>query len=85
MKPYYEHGGVTIYHGDCREVLPLIRGDVEEAAEAAAATFPGDVSGEAAVALESAPLGSALQPDVRADSGGPLARHLRRGDGESVD
>jgi site-specific DNA-methyltransferase (adenine-specific) len=21
MKPYYEHGGVTIYHGDCREVL----------------------------------------------------------------
>lgn len=24
MKPYYEHGGITIYHGDCREVLPLI-------------------------------------------------------------
>jgi site-specific DNA-methyltransferase (adenine-specific) len=24
MKPYYEHGGVTIYHGDCREVLPEI-------------------------------------------------------------
>ena len=22
MKPYYEHGGITIYHGDCREVLP---------------------------------------------------------------
>ena len=21
MKPYYEHGGITIYHGDCREVL----------------------------------------------------------------
>ena len=21
-KPYYEHGGVTIYHGDCREILP---------------------------------------------------------------
>lgn len=29
MKPYYEHGGVTIYHGDCREVLPTIeRGTV---------------------------------------------------------
>lgn len=24
MKPYYEHAGITIYHGDCREVLPLI-------------------------------------------------------------
>ena len=24
MKPYYEHGGITIYHGDCREVLPKL-------------------------------------------------------------
>lgn len=23
MKPYYEHGGITIYHGDCREILPI--------------------------------------------------------------
>jgi site-specific DNA-methyltransferase (adenine-specific) len=22
MKPYYEEGGITIYHGNCREVLP---------------------------------------------------------------
>ena len=22
MKPYYEAAGITIYHGDCREVLP---------------------------------------------------------------
>lgn len=22
MKPYYEHAGVTIWHGDCREILP---------------------------------------------------------------
>ena len=22
MKPYYEHAGQTIYHGDCREILP---------------------------------------------------------------
>lgn len=22
MTPYYQHGGITIYHGDCREVLP---------------------------------------------------------------
>lgn len=24
MKPYYEHGGITIYHGDCRNVLPSV-------------------------------------------------------------
>lgn len=24
MKPYYEHGGITIYYGDCREVLPAL-------------------------------------------------------------
>lgn len=24
MKPYYEHGGIVIYHGDCREVLPTL-------------------------------------------------------------
>ena len=22
MKPYYERAGITIYHGDCREILP---------------------------------------------------------------
>jgi len=24
MKPYYEQDGITIYHGDCREVLPTL-------------------------------------------------------------
>jgi site-specific DNA-methyltransferase (adenine-specific) len=24
VKPYYEHAGITIYHGDCRDVLPSI-------------------------------------------------------------
>ena len=24
MTPYYEHGGITIYHGDCREILPTL-------------------------------------------------------------
>jgi site-specific DNA-methyltransferase (adenine-specific) len=24
MKPYYEESGITIYHGDCREVLPTL-------------------------------------------------------------
>ncbi len=22
MKPYYNHAGITIYHGDCREIMP---------------------------------------------------------------
>lgn len=25
MKPYYEHAGITIYHGDAREILPVLQ------------------------------------------------------------
>lgn len=24
MRPYYEQDGITIYHGDCREILPML-------------------------------------------------------------
>jgi site-specific DNA-methyltransferase (adenine-specific) len=24
VKPYYEHAGITIYHGDCREIWPIL-------------------------------------------------------------
>lgn len=24
IKPYYDHAGITIYHGDCREILPTL-------------------------------------------------------------
>jgi DNA modification methylase len=27
LKPYYEQDGITIYHGDCREILPSIKAD----------------------------------------------------------
>lgn len=27
MKPYYDHKGITIYHGDCRDVLPHVTAD----------------------------------------------------------
>jgi len=25
LKPYYSHAGITIYHGDCREILPQLQ------------------------------------------------------------
>jgi site-specific DNA-methyltransferase (adenine-specific) len=28
MKPYYDHAGITIYHGDCREIMPRLTADV---------------------------------------------------------
>jgi DNA modification methylase len=28
VKPYYEHAGITIYHGDCRELLPMLQADL---------------------------------------------------------
>ena len=24
VSPYYDHGGITIYHGDCREIVPML-------------------------------------------------------------
>jgi DNA modification methylase len=27
VKPYYEHAGITIYHGDCREIVPMLAFD----------------------------------------------------------
>ena len=27
MNPYYERNGITIYHGDCREILPSVSAD----------------------------------------------------------
>jgi DNA modification methylase len=27
MKPYYDHAGITIYHGDCWDVLPSVTAD----------------------------------------------------------
>lgn len=40
VKPYYEHAGVTIYHGDAREIMPKREGsdmDAKQAREIVAA------------------------------------------------
>jgi site-specific DNA-methyltransferase (adenine-specific) len=29
VKPYYQHAGITIYYGDCREILPKLAIDVD--------------------------------------------------------
>lgn len=29
MKPYFESGGILIYHGDCQGILPALSGDVD--------------------------------------------------------
>lgn len=29
MKPYYESGGITIYHGDCSQVLPELNCQID--------------------------------------------------------
>lgn len=29
MKPYYDEGGIQIYHGDCREILPNLRRNID--------------------------------------------------------
>lgn len=28
MQPYYEHAGITIYHGDCREILSSVSAEI---------------------------------------------------------
>lgn len=72
MKPYYEHGGITIYHGDCREVLPqlpkvdLVLTDppygIEHASNHVAATTTADwmnmeIAGDADTSLRDEVLG----------------------------
>ena len=69
MTPYYEQSGVTIYHGDCREMLPALRADLcivdppygIDFVSAWGATSFGRIVGDHAVAVDWVP---ALGPDT---------------------
>ena len=77
MKPYYEEAGITIYHGDCRKILPLGTVDCvitdppySDVTHAGARTKPIRNKGEAGVLLDFPPIGVAqlrhvLACDVR--------------------
>jgi DNA modification methylase len=56
MKPYYDHAGITIYHGDCREVLPqLERGFVNCCVTSPPYWGLRDYGNEKQIGLESTP------------------------------
>jgi site-specific DNA-methyltransferase (adenine-specific) len=27
LQPYFDHAGITLYHGDCREILPQLQSE----------------------------------------------------------
>lgn len=71
MLPVYEHGGVTIYHSDCRAVIPLLPAGVVDlvltdppyAEQTHAGARTGDWSKETRALVDFAPISSA---DLRA-------------------
>lgn len=74
MKPYYEHAGITIYHGDCREILPGLQADALVTDPPYGVNFKGsatkhsDVSGEGYTQFEDTPefVESVVVPAIRA-------------------
>lgn len=61
MRPYYEHEGVSIYHGDCLEVMRSLAGTIEASA---VVTDPPYCSGAATEAGR----GSATHQGLRSES-----------------
>ncbi len=66
MKPYYEQDGITIYHGDCREILPTLSAvDVvltDPPYEAEAHTMQRRVKRTQGVNVETLPFPSISEP-----------------------
>lgn len=70
MKPYYSESGITIYHGDCREVLPML-----SPVDCVVADIPyGEVNRESS-GLRNLDKGRA---DIETFSSGYAARHSAR-------
>lgn len=88
MKPYYEQDGITIYHGDCREVLPgldsvdLVITDPPYSEHTHAKQWIGNAltaEGKPRVATNHSGLGFAhLDPEFQVFLAGEFARLSRR-------
>lgn len=65
MKPYYEHAGITLYHGDCREILP----GLPEATVRAVVTDPPYCSGGFSEAGKKAAAGMGLRSETIRETG----------------
>ena len=74
MKPYYEQDGITIYHGDCREVLP----EIERASmDMLLSDPPYGVNWKGTLRKADSPLGVIVGDDGSLDVRGILALALR--------
>jgi site-specific DNA-methyltransferase (adenine-specific) len=87
LKPYYSHAGITIYHGDCREILPTLPPVdlvlTDPPYETEAHTLQRRVQREAdsseygrRVAVEELPFGP-MTPELRDESARLIAGHAR--------
>jgi site-specific DNA-methyltransferase (adenine-specific) len=74
-EPYYEAGGVTIYHGDCREILPHVTADVLVSDPPYGMAFKsgrGGAFGASAIAND----GDTVARDRALERGTSVLRHL---------
>jgi site-specific DNA-methyltransferase (adenine-specific) len=74
-EPYYEHAGIVIYHGDCREILPSLQGVDSVVTDPVWPNCPegllagyGDPKGLFLSALELLPAAKRLVVVLRSDS-----------------
>lgn len=79
MKPYYEHAGVTIYHGDCLDVLPLLAAETVDVVVTSPPynlgnTSGGGMPGKKRMEHYSPDAGMAQRGGMGKWSGGSLAR-----------